>query len=954
MINARPLSILSAAFVLLMSALPASAQTTVAAILADIPQGTYRLTFTADPGAPDNNPRSTGDVVNFILAENGRLCTNDLSLTGATLRTAPDLALEWRNDLANSRFYFRVTDSDPDPDVENYTFQNIQFLNTAAQLFGVFTLAAPGDYSATTGSCGASTDPTSAQIETFFTSAETAYPALFPAGSFTFTQRSGIYTFRYYDSTSTYLAVSGGQVYARGGQYSSEYRSVGSFQNLSTTISNITRPASVGVFFVGTYRTEMSDTQPFSTIPDGAEYIYAINASGQLCMSNGRTLSKPVFLSNDTNTAVWYDDVAGVNYRLDLTTTDAAEGLLQVYGSTNLRLGELAGDRTSLDAICQIVTPAHPDTQIMDQIERLFELAEQLYPEYITFGPTVSTQRTADYTYRYYPVTNVFIAVSNGMVYAGNGTPNFSEPALGTLNQVFIMLRESTRDFVPAATLVGTYDVLVSGANPFFQLPNNTRIRLVIAASGALCIDNITLNNPTSLRASPSDISWTNIQAGINAYMTLSDEAGTAAITLISTRGENLATLAGQRVSQAATCPLPQMSALEIDTINELLLLAERRYPDLLSTRAGSTTRATGGALSRYYPETGVTVSVSLNEVFVRGGEFGSGDYFVGTVGNLIGELRASPTDQPAVIPSPLPGTYSMIVSGANPFAPFSNNSEVRMVISSAGDLCLNNEFSTNPRSSFSSSSVAHWSNTQSGFEAYLDLSQPSAGPLVLALSSSTGNSLGSLTGSRISGETVCSAAAPDPATVLQSTNFFALAERRYGEYFPTSISNSTRNAAGALVRHYPATGISITVVGGRAYFRGGDFGALDFYAGTVVSLSNQWQSELGPADSTTPYSIRVTGTTSVLIAGMTTVNRQINITKTEAYSSAQLSDSALLPLATSLLSGEIQGPDSSNIFNIVRNGSSVSFSVQLSKTTVVGSSTTRRNISANFVLQAQ
>ncbi|MDP2227256.1 MAG: hypothetical protein Q8J78_07235, partial [Moraxellaceae bacterium] len=746
----RPLSILSAAFVLLMSALPASAQTTVAAILADIPQGTYRLTFTADAGAPDNNPRSTGDVVNFILAENGRLCTDDLSLTGATLRTAPDLALEWRNDLANSRFYFRVTDSDPDPDVGSYAFRDIQFRNTASALFGVFTLTTSSNYSATTGNCGSSTDPTSAQIETFFTSAETAYPSLFPAGSFTFTQQSGIYTYRYYDSTSIYLAVSGGQVYARGGGYGSDYKSVGSFESLRTTISNIIRPASVGGFFVGTYQTEMTDTQSYSPILDGSKISYAITTSGQLCLSTGLTLSNPVLLNNNTDVAVWRDDSTGVSYRLDLTIDDAAEGLLEVYSNSGLRFGQLSGDRTSLSATCQLLI--HPDSLIMDQIERLFGLAEQLYPEYVTFGPTVSTQRTAEYTYRHYPVTNVFIAVRNGIVYSGSGMPNFADTRLGTLNEVFTMLGESTRDFVPASTLTGTYDVLVSGANPFFSFPNNTRIRLVIAANGALCIDNITLTNPIALRASPEKVSWTNIQAGIHASMTTSDTAGPITMMLTSTRGENLAALQGERVNLLAACPQPMLSTQDLEVINDLLFLAERQYPELLNTSAGINTRSTTGSVSRYYPVTGLTVSVFQNEVYIRGGDFGVTDFYIGAIGPTINQLR----------------------------------------------------------------------------------------------------------------------------------------------------------------------------------------------------------TEVNQQNAAAPYLVQISGNATVAIAGMAAVNRRIAISKTNSYSAAELTDEALRTLAANLLSGEIQSPDSVVIHNTVRNAGRLSFSAQLSKTTVVGSSTTRRNISANFVLQAQ
>jgi ribonuclease PH len=72
MTTARSVSIFGATLAMLLMAMPGSAQTTLASVLADVPTGTYTLNFIKDLAAPADSPTPT--TVNFVLAADGRLC----------------------------------------------------------------------------------------------------------------------------------------------------------------------------------------------------------------------------------------------------------------------------------------------------------------------------------------------------------------------------------------------------------------------------------------------------------------------------------------------------------------------------------------------------------------------------------------------------------------------------------------------------------------------------------------------------------------------------------------------------------------------------------------------------------------------------------------------------------------------------------------------------------------
>jgi hypothetical protein len=480
-------------------------------------------------------------------------------------------------------------------------------------------------------------------------------------------------------------------------------------------------------------------------------------------------------------------------------------------------------------------------------------------------------------------------------------------------------------------------------------------VRLVVRQNGELCLNSLISSNPRSDYGSLQIANWTFTTSNFVAVANTADLTNGLSFNLRNTAGNALGTLTGERVSADTYCSSAPLTSAQVQTVNELFMLAERQYPGQLAA-SGSSTQNTGPAVRRSYPGSGLVLTVVDNKVYARGGEFGITDVNVGPVDALLAELRGlvGADNRAAVIPVALAGTYDLLVSGANPFAPFANNSRMRVVLNSNGELCLNSTISSNPRSDYGSTNIATWTNSSAGIIARLNMTDVTNG-LVFQLSNTAGNSLGTLTGTRVNTDVFCSAVALSASETQSISNLIALAERRSPTLFPPETSNLTLTAAGAVWKTYASTNTVLSVVNNQVFARGGSFGPTDFYLGTVPALTSQWLAEVGPPPAppaqTAQYNVSVIGNAVVTIAGMTPVNRQLNINRQQTYALTDLVDSNLPTIARTLLSGEISGPDSTVITDVSRSNGALSFRATLSKSTGVGSTTTTRRIEAQITL---
>ena len=504
------------------------------------------------------------------------------------------------------------------------------------------------------------------------------------------------------------------------------------------------------------------------------------------------------------------------------------------------------------------------------------------------------------------------------------------------------------------ASLPGTYDMLVSNANPFAPFANNSRVRVVWVSDNLLCFDNLEMSLVPGQSPASLQMQWRESAGGLTASTDLSDPTQLI-FSLTTSRNEAVGTLQGEKISDSVLCNTAAPDSAALAQANAIFALAEQVYSELFPAGETTATQTAGGAIYRFYADTGVTVSIIGSDVFVRGGDFGPADFYIDNVSNVSAELTAAVAAQPTP-PSAiadLPGTYEMLVSNANPFAPFANNSNVRVVWLTDNSLCVDN-LAMSLQSGESTPAAMTWLNPSTGLMAALDLSDPTLP--AFTLTTSRNEAVGTLQGARISDSTFCQTATPQTNDLAAADDLFALAEQSYADLFTVAADTATRSAAGAIYRHYSASGITLSIIGNEVFARGGEFGQQDYYVGQRDAL----RDELRPPPPPPPpvvsnnFSISVSGTASVSLTGLATQNRNINQSVSRTVLPDELLDENLDALANQLLSGEIQSPQVTTITVSERTTDTLVFNAQLQRTTTVGSSTTVRLVTVLISLRRQ
>ena len=124
--------------------------------------------------------------------------------------------------------------------------------------------------------------------------------------------------------------------------------------------------------------------------------------------------------------------------------------------------------------------------------------------------------------------------------------------------------------------------------------------------------------------------------------------------------GQLLGVLSGTRTGLLATCAGLVADNLDIAAIDELFGLLEQSESSVFPASALTYNQLTGSTLIRYYPESGVLVSIDSDLVSASGGVFGEIPVVYGSVNTLLEQQRiiANPVPE-LVVP-----TASLVVSG--------------------------------------------------------------------------------------------------------------------------------------------------------------------------------------------------------------------------------------------------------------------------------------------------
>ncbi len=584
-------------------------------------QGLYSLDMVnAVSSSPIGNTNKADEADNILLyvSPYGDLCTrNASSSTVQILSSTPVLqggpfgVVTWEVAASGLRFSLPLSDT---------TFSGFELASVSGTLFGRLTGSAP---QLDTGSCE-SPPLNTGLVNTLFAQAEAVFPVLFPGSAFSFNQiGSGFDVFRYYQGSDTYLAVRDERVYARGGDFGEEFVEVGTLKDLLADINTMRVPNRLASFFQGTFSLSLGETRPFSPVPEGTQLTFVITATGQLCVGELQ-LSFPQVAGT---TATWNNTNGNLRYTLDLTRDDDpttfeanfAEGEFTLQSLGGSTYGVFTGEKTSLATECGDAKGSDPD---QSSISSLFALIEQQYPAVFPAGPQTYTQKQDGFTYRYYFESQVFVAVKNGTVYLNGGEfgTNAAPVPFGSLSAVLAQLNNTPVAATIPSSSAGTYAMSFSGASTFSRFADGLAATVVLDAQGGLCLDGVALGSATARTSSPGTAFWENSDTGLSIRLDTSTLTSTTmSLQVSSLSGLSFSTLAGTRTSLATGCGANAV-ATDIALANQLFSLAEQHYAALFPASLLSFNQLEGNTVRRFYPATGMTLSITGDAVSVKGG----------------------------------------------------------------------------------------------------------------------------------------------------------------------------------------------------------------------------------------------------------------------------------------------------------------------------------------------
>lgn len=641
---------LSAMFAFLLP-LTGNAQTTI-----NVPSeltGHYRLQMVATSSASPIQSTPAGSALDVFITSFGTLCVGELTMDNPQLRGGLLGKAYW--DIPEADLSFALN-------INELVFDGIDVLSNNGTEYGRLTGSRSSN---ATGNCAVGPLNTSA-TNTFFSLAESVFPTVFPGGTFTFNQIGGGFdVFRYYRETEVYLAIRDELVFARGGDYGDEYVEVGVLEDLLDDINLLLVPNRIPSFYRGTFELSLSETQPFSPLPGGTELTFVVTNTGQLCVGE-LNLSLPQINAGST-TATWRNANGDLQYVVDLTRdddattrdTEIALGEFFMESASGERFGAFTGNKTSLSTECADAAGTDPD---LTRINELFGLVETQYPTVFPKGPQTYNLRADGYTYRYYFSSRVFLAVKNGVVYLNGGEFGTSEEprAYGSLSNVLSQLNNTPVVATVPSSAFGTYAMSFGSATPFSPFTDGRSAVVVIGSGGSLCLDGVSLGLPFARQSTPSLAIWENADTGLSFTLDLNAlSATTMTLDVNSTSGLDFSELSGDRTSLSTSCGT-SAEATDITLANQLFSLAQTHYATLFPASLLSFNQLDGNTVRRFYPSTGMTLSITGQSVSVKGGVYGSTLVEIGTLSGLIAQIILDTTP-----PTPAAPVYDLTATGS-------------------------------------------------------------------------------------------------------------------------------------------------------------------------------------------------------------------------------------------------------------------------------------------------
>ena len=272
---------------------------------------------------------------------------------------------------------------------------------------------------------------------------------------------------------------------------------VGSGQVLAQTSTVVSIPESLQGF----YSLDMVNAVVGSPISNTSQadtsdnILLYVNPYGTLCTrtSSSSTIqvisNRPVLQGGPFGAVEWDVAPSGLRFSLNINTT-TFNGF-DLYSTSGTLLGRLVGGAPQFD------TGSCGTVPLNGRENTFFSLAEGVYPAFFPASSFVFNQIGDGFdVYRYYPSTEVYLAIRNNEVYARGGDFGDELAMLGTLSDLINDINAMPVPNQVPAFYQGTFLLSLDEVQPFSPLAEGTQLNFVVTDTGRLCVEELNLSFP--------------------------------------------------------------------------------------------------------------------------------------------------------------------------------------------------------------------------------------------------------------------------------------------------------------------------------------------------------------------------------------------------------------------------------------------------------------------------
>lgn len=215
-------------------------------------------------------------------------------------------------------------------------------------------------------------------------------------------------------------------------------------------------PATVPSSFEGTYELTYAYAQTGSPLSNGTAVSLVIAPGNVMCVG-GYTLTNPIIRNGNPHEAIWKETTGGIELALSSLVNGYNE--INVNSTTGTWWGQLQGSKVSTSTTgCGATTTPTPD---LNKINDLFTQAQAKFSQYFPASANAVNQTLDGFTYRHYPSTGMYLAISNGDVYVMGGQFGDTPAKQGSLEAILSELSGTSTDIPDIPQ--GDYKLTVTG-----------------------------------------------------------------------------------------------------------------------------------------------------------------------------------------------------------------------------------------------------------------------------------------------------------------------------------------------------------------------------------------------------------------------------------------------------------------------------------------------------------